>query len=85
MAYESKYYNLDAHGPDWTKAGFAWAVEALETMSRERLLRVCALPEINIRFTATDWRENTQEEEIIGVILADYPSDTVLSAIRKIV
>jgi hypothetical protein len=83
--YTSKYYDLEkGGGTGWTNANFAWAVEQLETMPREQLIALCKTPSIHLRFIGEHWEKDTPEEEIISAILADYPPDVLLPAIRSI-
>ena len=85
MTYESKYYSLERGGGEgWTNADFAWAVEKLETMSQEKLVAICKLPEITLRFTGENWETETDDEQIISAILADYDADLVMKILRNL-
>jgi hypothetical protein len=83
--YTSKYYDLEkGGGSGWNKADFVWAVEQLETMSREQLIALCKMPSVHLRFSGEHWENDTPEEELISALLADYFPQIVLSAIRDI-
>jgi len=86
MPFVSKYYNLEKFnlGDGWTRETFAFAVEQLESMGREKLLELMALPYIQLSFMGDYWREETPEEEFVAAILSDYKQPDVLQAIYEV-
>ena len=87
MTYQSEFYNLSRPGKGWSKGEFAFAVERLETMARVDLVALCRMPKIQLSFTdytpPKHWEEETPAEEIISALLADYPPEILLPAIRS--
>jgi hypothetical protein len=65
--YKSKYYNIDAYyegtakHEGWKKEDFIWALKILESLPREKLIKLCEHPEIDIRFTHSTWDEVDEE------------------------
>jgi hypothetical protein len=86
MCPKSVFYDLSLPPPaGWSEQDFAWAVQQLEQMSRDELVRLCKLPEIQLRFTdytpAEAWEQLTPVDEIISALLVDYSSQTLLRGI----
>lgn len=85
--YQSKDIDLDADpkgwGPMWTKKDLVWVVQNLESLSRKKLVELCKLPEINLRFNAKDWEESTPDDQIIAVLLIDYTPKELIRALKS--
>jgi len=88
--YESKYYDIDAYYENatkedgWKKEDFIWSLKILESLPREKLIKLCEHPEIDIRFTYSTWDE-VDEEQLIAVLISDVPPDTLLNVIKKVI
>lgn len=88
MEYKRKYIDINSDPkkwhPDWEQNDFAWAVEQLETIPREKLIMVCKSPNINLTFYDKNWEKTTPDEQIIIALLTDYSPYTLVSVLKQI-
>ncbi len=88
--YESQHYNLEAYYKNnaskkgWAREDFIWAARTLESMSRDELLALCRRREIALDFLSEGWEKTVPEEEIVGALIADYPPEVLLPAIKEL-
>jgi hypothetical protein len=88
--FESKYFNIDeyyknvASKEGWKKEDFVWALKVLESLPKENLIEICKDPRIDLKFTGKDWETTTDEEEIIGALIADYPPNILIPVLREL-
>jgi hypothetical protein len=88
--FESKYFNIDeyyknvASKEGWKKEDFVWALKVLESLPKEKLIEICKDPRIDLKFTGKDWETTTDEEEIIGALIADYPPNILLPVLKEL-
>lgn len=80
MSYESKYYNLDTPGEKWSHDEFAFVVQALEAIPREKLLTL--VEHFGIRFTGGN--TSIDHEELVSVLITDAPKDELLALLHKL-
>jgi hypothetical protein len=66
------------------KEDFVWALKVLESLPKEKLIEICKNPRIDLKFTRKDWETTTEEEEIIGALIADYPPNILLPVLREL-
>lgn len=77
--FVSRYYKTDNMSPDRIAL-----LERLESLTRDQLVMLCDDPEIKLVFSAKDWRENTDEEDLISALFTDYNPETLNRAIDRL-
>ena len=83
MTYESKNYDLNSIPKDWGNEDFAWVIEQLETMPKEKLFSLCNFSEIELRFPGSVL-EDVPVDEILNALIADFTPDILIPAIKKL-
>lgn len=86
--YESKYFNIDkfyestAKYEGWKKEDFAWVIQVLESLPKEKLVAICEHPEVRIRFTSGTF-DDVDEEQLVNVVLSDTTPKVLLKVLKE--
>lgn len=77
----SKYFNLDKHGPNWTKEEFSKVVLTIEKLKRKELKELAE--EFKLEFENKDISE-IDDENIIYALIDDIPKEKLLKKIETL-